>query len=98
MVARNIVGAIQQNAPIFRALVSALPSMKQPQREKYLNQVVMYATGMLESYFAEQIKQGVFCPDQNPRVLARAFIGMFFPYVIFRELLQIETETDWTLR
>jgi len=94
--ARNIIHTIQRNAPIFRALVSALPSMKQPQREKYLNQVVMYATGTLEAYFAQQIKQGVFCPHQNPRTLARAFVGMFFPYIIFRELLQVETDADWT--
>jgi AcrR family transcriptional regulator len=96
MVAKNIVSAIQQNAHIFRALVSALPNMKQSQREKYLNQVVMYATGVLESYFVEQIKQGVFCPHQNPTILARAFVGMFFPYIVFRELLQVETDADWT--
>jgi AcrR family transcriptional regulator len=96
MVAQNIVNAIQQNAHIFRALVSALPNMKQPQREKYLNQVVMYATNVLEAYFIEQIKQGVFCPNQNPAILARAFIGMFFPYIVFREMLQVETDADWT--
>jgi AcrR family transcriptional regulator len=96
MVAENIVKTIQQNAHIFRALVSALPSMKQPQREKYLNQVVMYATGTLEAYFAEQIKQGIFCPHQNPHILARAFVGMFFPYIVFREMLQVETDADWT--
>lgn len=95
MVVKNVIMTIQQNAPIFRALVSALPSMKQPQREKYLNQVVMYATGMLESYFAEQIKQGIFCPEHNPQVLSRAFIGMVFPFVAFREVLQVETETEW---
>ena len=96
MVAQNIIRTIQQNAHIFRALVSALPSMKQPQREKYLNQVVRYATGTLEAYFAAQIKQGVFCPHQDPRILARAFVGMFFPYIVFREMLQVETDADWT--
>jgi AcrR family transcriptional regulator len=96
MVAKNIIGTIRQNAPVFRALVSALPSMKQAQREKYLNQVVMYATGVLETYFVEQIKLGVFCPHQNPTILARAFVGMFFPYLVFRELLQVETDADWT--
>ena len=95
MVVKNVITTIQQNAPIFRALVSALPSMKQQQREKYLNQVVMYATGMLESYFAEQIKRGVFCAGHQPEVLSRAFIGMVFPFVAFREVLQVETETDW---
>ena len=96
MIAKNVVSMIQQNAHIFRALVSALPNMKQPQREKYLNQVVMYASTTLEAYFAEQIKQGVFCPKQNPSILARTFIGMLFPHILIREVLLVEKEADWT--
>jgi len=96
MVAHNIVHALQQNAHIFRALISALPTMKRSQREKYLNQVVMYASGKFETYFAEQIKRGVFCSNQKPSIMVRAFIGMLFPYIVFRELLQLETDADWT--
>lgn len=95
MIAKNIIHSIQQNSHIFRALVSALPTMKPPQREKYLNQVVMYAAGTVESYFAQQIKQGVFCAGLDPKTLSRAFIGMFIPFVGLREVLQIETEADW---
>jgi len=80
---------------VFRILVSALPRLKQSTREKYLDQVVLYATGALEHYFQDQIEQGVFCKECHPRILARAFIGMFFPFVMVRELLQIEENATW---
>lgn len=92
--AQNVIAAIRQNSAVFRILVSALPSMKQATREKYLNQVVLYAAGVLEDYFKSQVKQGVFRKDAHPRILARTFIGMFFPFVVVRELLQVES-ADW---
>lgn len=93
--AQNVISAIRQNSAVFRILVSALPSMKQATREEYLNQVVLYATGVLEGYFRNQVKQGVFRKDTHPRILARTFIGMFFPFVMLRELLQVEESGDW---
>jgi TetR/AcrR family fatty acid metabolism transcriptional regulator len=95
-IASNLVSTIRQNAQVFRILVSALPSMKQATREKYLNHVVPYATGTLEDFFRLQIRQGVFRKDSNPRILARAFVGMFFPFVMLRELLQVEEKAVWT--
>lgn len=94
-IAQNLISVIRQNAPVFRILVSALPSMKQSTREKYLDQVVLYATGALERYFQVQVKQGMFRKDCSPRILARAFIGMFFPFLMVRELLQVEESADW---
>ncbi len=94
-VAQKMLATIRQNAPIFSALLSALPSMKQSAREKYMHQVVLYATGVLEKYFQEQIKQGVLRKGLKPRILARAFIGMFFPFILLREVLQVETDADW---
>lgn len=95
MIARNLIATMRQNAHVFRILISALPSLKPAQREKYLNQVVMYAAGTLENYFRAQIEQGVFRQDAKPPVLARAFVGMFLPFLMFREFLQIETDADW---
>ena len=92
-IAQNVISIIQKNAHIFRALVSALPNMKQPMREKYLQQVVLYATGLLEEYFQQQIKQGVLRKGLDPKILSLSFVGMFFPFVMFREVLQVETET-----
>jgi AcrR family transcriptional regulator len=94
-IARNLVSTIRQNAPVFRILVSALPRMKQSTREKYLEQVVLYATGALEHYFQDQIKQGVFRKECRPRILARAFVGMFFPFIMVREVLEIEEDAAW---
>jgi hypothetical protein len=50
----------------------------------------MYATGRLETYFREQIRQGVFRSDLNVRIAARTFIGMFFPFVMLQDVLQVE--------
>ena len=92
-IALNIISIIQQNAHVIRALVSALPNMKPPMREKYLQQVILYATGLLKEYFQQQIEQGVFRPGLDPEVLSLSFVGMFFPFVIFREVLQVEVAT-----
>ena len=94
LVAQKLVSTVQANAHIFRALLSALPTMKQSAREKYAGQTVMYATGMLENYFQSQIEQGVIRPDLTPRILARAFIGMFFPFLLLSHVLRVEGEMD----
>ena len=95
LIAQNVITVFHQNAPLFRILISTLPTMKQSMREKYFNQVVSYAIGTLECYFGEQIKQGVFRQDLDSQVLARAFIGMFFPYILFREVMQLEGNASW---
>jgi TetR/AcrR family fatty acid metabolism transcriptional regulator len=93
-IAHNIISIIQTNAHVIRALVSALPNMKQPLREKYLQQVILYVTGLLKEYFEQQIEHGIFRPGLNPETLSRSFVGMFFPFVMFREVLQVETEKN----
>jgi TetR/AcrR family fatty acid metabolism transcriptional regulator len=93
-IAHNIISIIQTNAHVIRALVSALPNMKRPLREKYLQQVILYATGLLKDYFERQIEQGIFRQGLNPETLSRSFVGMFFPFVMFREVLQVETEKN----
>ncbi len=93
--AHNLISIIHQNAHVIRALVSVLPNMKQPLREKYLQQVILYATGLLKEYFQQQIKQGIFRQGLDPEVLSLSFVGMFFPVVMFREVLQVEMGIDW---
>ncbi len=92
--ARGMVSSIQKNGHIFRALLSTLPSMKQSARQKYFDQVVLYGTGVLESYFKQQIDLGVFRQDADSKILARAFVGMFFPTVLVREVLQVDETWD----
>jgi TetR/AcrR family fatty acid metabolism transcriptional regulator len=92
--AESIIAVFQRNAHIFRILISALPTLPQATRGRYLNQVILYATDLLETYFKAQIKCGVFRRGLNPRVLSRAFIGMFFPFVMLAEVLQADT-TNW---
>jgi TetR/AcrR family fatty acid metabolism transcriptional regulator len=94
-VARNMVAAMRKNAYIFRILLSALPTMRHSTREKYLKTVVVYATGMLEGYLREQTKQGTFRRDMHPAIAARVFIGMFFPFVLLQEIVQVEDQSDY---
>jgi len=94
--AHNMIATIHQNAHIFRILLSTLPTMPQTTRDRYLNQTVLYVLTMLEAYFNQQIKRGVFRRDLEPRTLARAFVGLFFPFILIREVLQVESENDWT--
>lgn len=95
LIARNLVNTVRQNAQVFRILISALPTMNKATREKYMTQVVTYAADTLEAYFNAQIEQGVFRRDAPAQVLTRAFIGMLFPFVMLREVLQVESETEW---
>lgn len=94
-VALNIISIFHQNNHVVRALISALPNMKQALREKYLQQVLLYATSLLKEYFQQQIKRGVFRKELDPEIMSFSFIGMFFPFVIFREVLQVETGMNW---
>ena len=90
-IAHNMIAAIRQNAHVFRILISALPAMSQSTREKYMSQVVLYAVQMLEMYFQGQVERGVFRQELHPPTLARAFVGMFVPFVIFSEILRVES-------
>lgn len=92
---QNMIAMVHQNAHVFRIMLSALPTMSQSTREKYLNQVVLYTLTTLESYFKKQIDQGVFRRELNPSRLARAFVGMVLPFIALREILQVETDADW---
>ena len=87
---RTMLATLKKNSHIFRILLSALPSMTKQMKEQYLQQVILYAIGMVEIYFEKQIQQGTFRSDLNSAILARAFIGMFFPTVLLPEILQIE--------
>ena len=95
LMAENMVATIRRNAFIFRILISALPSLNIAAREKYMQSVIMYAVSILEEYFREQIKQGAFRSDLNPAIAARGFIGLFFPFLMLREVLQVENSADW---
>ena len=90
LLARTMIATIKQNAHLFRILLSTVPTMKQAMREKYMQQVILYATDLIGVYFAEQKERGVFRADLDPVIATRAFIGMFFPNVLLREVLQIQ--------
>lgn len=96
LIAHNIAKTAQQNGAIFRILISTLPTMNKTTRDKYLNQVVLYAMTILGKYFKEQIKNGVFRSDLDSDISARAFFGMFLPFLVIREVLQSDDDKNWT--
>lgn len=87
--AHTVLAAMRENAHIFRILLSAIPSLKPAARQKYLETVVLYATRILETYFRQGIDRGVFRSDLDPRIAPRLFIGMFFPFILIDEVLQV---------
>lgn len=95
LIAENLVTTIRENAFLIRILISALPSMNQSAREKYMRTVLMYALALIENYMRELIKQGVLRADLNPVVAARSFVGLFFPFIVLREILQVDTDSNW---
>ncbi len=88
--AESLVAVFHQNSQIFRVLISAVPHLRQTTREAYVNQVILYAIGILEAYFRKQMELGVFRGDLDPRVVAMSFFGMVFPYVMLREVIQAD--------
>lgn len=94
LLARTLLATVRRNAPLFRILLSALPSLNKQTREQYLEQVVLHILGILEGYFRDQIREGVFRSDEKPEILARAFVGMFFPFFLLNEILMLESRPE----
>ena len=95
LVARNVIATMRKNTYLFRILLSALPTLKPAEREKWVNQTVVYATSVLEAHFLKQVEQGIFRQDFNSHLAARAFIGMFFPFLILGDVLEIQSAKDF---
>lgn len=91
VIPRTMLATLRHNIHIFRVLLSTLPAMKPAQREKYAEQVIRYATSLLEGYFSEQIDKGILRDDLNPAIATRVFIGMFFPFIIIQELFEFRS-------
>ncbi len=88
-IAHAMIRTFRQNAPVFRILFTSIPSMKPAVREKYLEQVIFYVLGRIESYLWTCIEQGILRADLNPEITARGFIGLFFPVVLLEDVLQV---------
>ncbi len=91
-IARNLVAIFHQNAHILRILVSTLPRLSEATREKYMNNVILYALSILETYFRQQMDLGVFRRGQDPRLLAISFFGLLFPHVMLREVVRVSMD------
>ncbi len=90
LLARNVVAVVTHNAHIIRVVFSSLPTMNPATRDKFLQQVPLFATGILESYFRQQVEAGVFRAELNPAIAARIFPGMLLTSLILQEIFQIQ--------
>ena len=68
-----------------------MPRMTKKAREQYFEQVILFAGHVFEAYFADLIRQGIFRADARPDILALSFIGMFFPTLFIKEVMQLQT-------
>jgi TetR/AcrR family fatty acid metabolism transcriptional regulator len=93
--AGNMVAVIRQNVDVLRVLLSSLPTMNQSTRNKYFEQVPLFAFTVLENYFRQQIKTGVFRKDLDPQLAARMFPGLLFPFLMLQEVLQLPMQQDY---
>lgn len=89
LVAQNMIGVVQQNVDIIRVVLSSLPTMNRAAQAKYLEQVPLYAVGMLEAYVRAQVSAGVFRADVNPALAARMFPGLLVLTILMQDVLQV---------
>jgi TetR/AcrR family fatty acid metabolism transcriptional regulator len=93
--AREVFAVFKRNAHIFRLLISVLPRMKQSTRQKYMHQVIIHASNVLESYYRKLVERGMFRQDLDARIAVRIFMDMLIPTILMREVLQVEDEPKW---
>ena len=91
LAARTFLGMFRKNSSIFRILISVIPTANPSLRKKYLDQVILFAIGVLDARFQMLVSRGQFRADLNTSILARAFVGMFMPTILMSSLLRVET-------
>jgi AcrR family transcriptional regulator len=95
IVAKNMEAVFRQNGHIFRILFSALPTMTRRAREQYLSHVIFYVWDILESYFRELSDKGILRRELHPAILTRAFVGMFIPFLLLEQILELESSAEF---
>ncbi len=90
LIVRTILAAIRQNAPVFRILLSAMPTLKPAARQKYF-EALSYAFTHLQEYLRLLMGQGILRADLDPELSALGLVGMFFPYLMLHDVFQVDT-------
>lgn len=87
---RALIGAMAERMraqiPFLKVFVSALPHLSPAARRQYM-QFVTAAAERLEDFLRAGIRSGVFRPDLNPAIAARALPGMLMAFVMMQEVL-----------
>jgi AcrR family transcriptional regulator len=89
-----LVSLFQENAPQMRVLFSSVLGMKRATRDLYVEHVVLYVFGRVEAAFQYLIERDMFRPELNPRLVPRMFVGMLFPTIMLKEILQAPALAD----
>ncbi|MGH8629947.1 MAG: TetR/AcrR family transcriptional regulator [Burkholderiales bacterium] len=86
-VAGAMVERIRAHAPFLKVFLSALPRMSAAAREEYMQLLPLHAAEALEQLLRDGKRRGIFRPDLNPIIAARALPGMLMGIVMIQEIL-----------
>jgi AcrR family transcriptional regulator len=81
------VERVRTHAPLFKVFFSALPRLSPTGRATYLQMVQIHAASKLERILRGGVRAGYLRKDLNPAIVARAFPGMLFIFLMIQEVL-----------
>ena len=81
------VDRVRTHARLFNVFFSALPRLSPAGRATYLQLVQIHAASRLERMLRDGVRAGYLRKDLNPAIVARAFPGMLFIFLMIQEVL-----------
>jgi len=81
------VERVRTHARLFKVFFSALPRLSPAGRATYLQLVQIHAASRLERMLRDGVRAGYLRKDLNPAIVARAFPGMLFIFLMIQEVL-----------
>jgi len=82
-----MVGRVRANAKFLKVFFSALPTLSAQAKVEYIRVLPIYAAELLERFLRAGIARGLFRPDLDAAVAARALPGMLLIFLIMQEVL-----------
>lgn len=92
-VLKNRLGLVKKNFPVARMLFSE--AQYHPEiRESFIEKIILKSVRHIEVFLEDKTKQGKF-KDYDPRILSRAFAGMIFIFILWKEVLQADNYVNF---
>ena len=77
---------LRKHVDIFKIMMTSLPVTEPDVQERYLRTIILQIAGVLETYLRRRMEEGRFRP-LNPTIVARAWMGSFFAFILTQEIL-----------